>query len=52
MQLQMKFTKVLFHGRSPMVTDVMIDTMGVLLGILVVILGMKIWNNIRAKKTT
>ena len=35
-----------------MVTDVMIDTMGVLLGILVVILGMKIWNNIRAKKTT
>lgn len=35
-----------------MVTDVMIDTMGVLLGILVVILGMKIWSNIRTKKTT
>ncbi len=43
MQHLMKFIRLLFHGRAAMITDVMIDGMGVLLGILVVLLGTKIY---------
>ena len=44
MQHLMKFTKHLYHGRAAMITDVILDSMGVLLGILLVILIMKIWS--------
>ena len=46
MLLQMKYTNVLHHGRGPMITDVVIDGMGVLLGIFLVMLGIKIYQNI------
>ena len=44
MQHQMKFIRPLYHGRAAMLTDVILDSMGVLLGILLVILIMKIWS--------
>lgn len=37
-------------GRSPMITDVVIDTMGVILGILLIILGKKIIKKYRKNK--
>lgn len=37
-------------GRSPMITDVVIDTMGVILGILLIILGKKIIKKYRENK--
>lgn len=37
-------------GRSPMITDVVIDTMGVILGILLIILGKKIIKKHRKNK--
>ena len=37
-------------GRGPLVTDVIIDTMGVLLGILLVILTVKVYTNYKEKK--
>ena len=36
-------------GRGPLLTDVIIDTMGVLLGILLVILGIKIYKEIQQR---
>ena len=39
----------LVPGRSPMITDVMIDTMGVVLGILLVMLGKVIIKNFQKK---
>ena len=41
----------LVPGRSPMITDVMIDTMGVVLGILLVMLGKVIIKNFQKKST-
>lgn len=37
-------------GRSPMITDIVIDTMGVILGILLIILGKKIIKKYRKNK--
>lgn len=37
-------------GRSPMITDIVIDTMGVILGILLIILGKKIIKKYRENK--
>lgn len=37
-------------GRTPMITDIMIDTMGVILGILLIILGKKIIKKYRKNK--
>lgn len=36
-------------GRGPQITDVIIDSMGVLLGILLVILAVKIYENVTIK---
>lgn len=47
MLYQMKFIKPLYRGRSPMVTDVIIDGMGVLLGILLVLLVIKLYNKLK-----
>ena len=41
----------LVPGRSPMITDVMIDAMGVVLGILLVMLGKVIIKNFQKKST-
>ena len=49
MHLQMRFINVLHHGRGPQITDVILDSMGVLLGILVVILLIKIYKLIAKK---
>lgn len=38
-------------GRGPLVTDVIIDGMGVLLGIFLVMLFLKIWYSFRKTKT-
>lgn len=37
-------------GRGPLLTDVIIDTMGVLLGILLVMLVLKVYKKIKNKK--
>jgi len=54
MPLQTKYINALHHGRGPMITDVIIDGMGVLLGIFLVVLGIKIYQNIQVaqQKTT
>ena len=49
MLLQMKYINVLHHGRGPQITDVILDSMGVLLGIFVVILLIKIYKLIVKK---
>lgn len=49
MHLQMRFINVLHHGRGPQITDVILDSMGVLLGICVVILIIKIYKFIVKK---
>lgn len=49
MLLLMRYTNVLHRGRGPLITDVILDGMGVLLGILIVMLGMKIYENITTK---
>ena len=38
-------------GRGPLITDVIIDGMGVLLGILLVMLFLKIWCSLKKKKS-
>ncbi len=43
MHLLMKYINVLLHGRGPQITDVFLDSMGVLLGILSVILVIRIY---------
>lgn len=50
MPLQMKYTNVLLHGRGPMITDVIIDGMGVLLGILLVMLLIQIYQKIKRER--
>lgn len=49
MLLLMRYTNALHHGRGPLITDVILDGMGVLLGILIVMLVMKIYENITTK---
>lgn len=49
MLLLTRYTNVLHLGRGPLITDVILDGMGVLLGILIVMLGMKIYENITTK---
>lgn len=49
MQYLMKYTNVLHHGRGPLVTDIILDSMGALLGILIVMLAIKIYENIKTK---
>ena len=46
----MKYIKHLFLGRGPMLTDVILDSMGVMLGILLVMLAIKIYKNIHKKQ--
>lgn len=50
MPLQMKYINVLRHGRGPMITDIIIDGMGVLLGILLVMLVIQIYQKLRPKR--
>ena len=42
MLFQMKYIKLSFHGRAAMITDVLIDSMGVFTGILLVMIIIKI----------
>lgn len=43
----MKYTNALHLGRGPLLTDIMLDSMGALLGVFIVMLGIKIYENIK-----
>ena len=51
MLFQMRFIKVLFHGRGPSIIDVGIDTLGVIAGSLVIYLITIIYKKIKANRT-